>query len=180
MATGTIAEDKVIRVKRNPWADNFFRPLLITIMIMCLSISIVNLVRLVNPAWSGAFFLLGMLITTVEAIYSYRVLQRYRTRGVSVWRYRLAEAVVLIVLLKFLSLVGKPLAVVQAELLAAWKSYVAALSEALSQEALTDLKNDLLGRAKLVAEAAGGMLGLGNKISKSEQAMLDELAQAFE
>ena len=31
-----------------------------------------------------------------------------------------------------------------------------------------------------VAEAAGGILGLGNRISKAEQSMLDELAKAFE
>ena len=66
------------------------------------------------------------------------------------------------------------------ELLAAWKSYVAALCDALSEEAVNDLKDDLLGRARAVAEAAGGMLGLGNKVSKSEQSMLEELAQAFE
>ena len=30
-----------------------------------------------------------------------------------------------------------------------------------------------------VAEAAGGILGMGNKISDVEQAMLDDLAQAF-
>ena len=46
--------------------------------------------------------------------------------------------------------------------------------------AMNDLKSDLLGRARTVAEAAGGILGLGSKVSKSEQAMLEELAHAFE
>jgi hypothetical protein len=128
MVGGTIREDEFIHIKRNPWTDNFFRPLLITIMIMCLSISMVNLVRLINPAWSGTYFLVGMLITTIEAIYSYRVLHHYRGRGVSVLRYRLAEAVVLILILKFLSLVGKPLSVVQAELVSIWQSPTAFLS----------------------------------------------------
>ena len=66
------------------------------------------------------------------------------------------------------------------ELLAVWKSYVASLSISLSEEALNDLKNDLLGHARTVAEAAGGILGLGSRVSKAEQAILDELAQAFE
>jgi hypothetical protein len=120
MASG-IAEDEVLEVKPNPWADNFFRPLLLTVMIMCFNISLVNLVRLFNPAWNGAYFLLGMLLTTVEAIYSYRVLKLYRSRGGSLLRYRLAEAAVLILLLKLLHLAGKPLAQMMAEVQALWQ-----------------------------------------------------------
>jgi hypothetical protein len=75
MAGHGIAEDEVPEVKRTPWADNFFRPLLLTVMIMCFNISLVNLVRLVNPAWNGIYFLTGMLLTTIEALYSYRVLK---------------------------------------------------------------------------------------------------------
>lgn len=120
MAGGYIAEDDVISLKRNPWADNFFRPLLITIMIMCLSISLVNLVNLVNPAWRGTYFLVGMFITTVEAIYSYRVLRHYRSRGVSLLRYRLAEAALLILILRILGFMDTPLANLGAELQAMW------------------------------------------------------------
>jgi len=64
-------------------------------------------------------------------------------------------------------------------LLAAWKEYVSILSQTLDESALSDLKAGLLGRARAVAEAAGGLLGLGNRVSKSEQAVLDELEQAF-
>jgi hypothetical protein len=64
-------------------------------------------------------------------------------------------------------------------LLALWKDFVAALSESLTAEAKAALKGDLLGRARSVAEAAGGLLGLGNRVSKSEQAVLDDLEQAF-
>jgi hypothetical protein len=65
------------------------------------------------------------------------------------------------------------------KLLTAWKNYVAALTENLSEEDDKQLKEELLGRAREVAEASGGILGFGNKISKVEQAVLDELAQAF-
>lgn len=116
-----IAEDEVLVVKSNPWADNFFRPLLLTVMITCFNIALVNLVRLFNPAWNGLYFLLGMLLTTVEAIYSYRVLKLYRSRGGSLLRYRLAEAAVLILLLKLLNLAGKPLAQMVAEVQALWQ-----------------------------------------------------------
>lgn len=128
MVPNHIDEDQVIRIKRNPWAEHLFRPLIITIMIMCLNISIVNMVRLVNPAWNGAYFLLGMLLTTVEAIYSYRVLHHWRSRGISVLRYRLAELAVLILLLKLLSFMDKPLAYVAAQLHLLWQQPFAFLT----------------------------------------------------
>lgn len=64
-------------------------------------------------------------------------------------------------------------------LLSAWKSYVGALAASLSAEAKDALRQDLLGRARAVAEAAGGFLGLGNKVSPAEHAKLTELEQAF-
>jgi hypothetical protein len=66
-----------------------------------------------------------------------------------------------------------------AALLEAWKGQVAAFSPKLSDEARNALKEDVLGRARAVAAAAGGLLGLGNKVSKSEQAVLTDLEQAF-
>lgn len=67
-----------------------------------------------------------------------------------------------------------------ARLLTVWKGYVDTLSQTLDGPAKKALKEDLLGRARAVAEAAGGLLGFGNKVSKSEQAVLDELEQAFD
>ena len=64
-------------------------------------------------------------------------------------------------------------------LLAAWKDYVAALTATLDAAAKMTLKQDLLGRARAVAEAAGGFLGLGEKISNAERAKLTELERAF-
>jgi hypothetical protein len=117
-----IAEDELAVVKPNPWADNFFRPLLLTIMIMCFNLALVNFARVINPAWNGTYFLIGMLLTTLEAIYSYRVLKFYRSRGVSVLRYRLAEVVVLILLLKILSFAGKPIGRIVAEAQLLWQN----------------------------------------------------------
>jgi hypothetical protein len=65
------------------------------------------------------------------------------------------------------------------QVLAAWKAYVAALSGTLTVQAKDALKQDLLGRARVVAEAAGGVLGLGKRISRAEQAVLTELERAF-
>lgn len=121
MVTGSI-EEEVLEVKRNPWADNFFRPLLLTIMIMCFNISLVNLVRLFNPTWRGIYFLFGMLLVTVEAIYSYRMLKLYLPRGISVWRYRMAEGIVFILILKILSYTNKPMAFIVTDLQAMWEN----------------------------------------------------------
>ena len=65
------------------------------------------------------------------------------------------------------------------EVLATWKEYVSALSETLSGERRDALKQGLLSRARTVAEASGGVLGLGSKVSKSEQEVLDEFEQVF-
>ena len=61
-----------------------------------------------------------------------------------------------------------------------WKDYVAALTQSLDDPSKKALKEDLLGRARAVAEAAGGLLGFGNKVSTSEQAVLDELEHALD
>jgi hypothetical protein len=66
-----------------------------------------------------------------------------------------------------------------ARLLEAWESYVAALSETLTPDARQTLKEDVIGRVRQVAASAGGFLGLGRKISASEQKVLDRLEKSF-
>lgn len=117
-----IMEEKFIEIERNPWNDNFFRPLLIIGMIMCLNISVVNFVRLANPDWRSIYFLVAMFLTTVEGIYSYRILQSYTARGISVARYRLAELLILILIVKLLGYMGKSFPLVMAELQSSWQT----------------------------------------------------------
>jgi hypothetical protein len=64
-------------------------------------------------------------------------------------------------------------------LFTAWEAYIKALADALDADAREALKADLLGRARAVADAAGGILGLGNRISRAEQDRLTALEQAF-
>jgi len=64
-------------------------------------------------------------------------------------------------------------------LLEAWRHYASALGEALEPERRAALKRAVLDQTRAVAEAAGGFLGLGSKISDAEQAVLDELEWAF-
>ena len=65
------------------------------------------------------------------------------------------------------------------ELLEAWKGYVHALVESMDSAERQSLRDGILGRARGVAEAAGGFLGL-NKISDVEQKKLEELEAAFD
>ncbi len=65
-----------------------------------------------------------------------------------------------------------------AELLEAWKGYAAALVSELDPDEAAAVRDDLLERARGVAEASGGLLGLGS-VSREERRMLDELAGAL-
>lgn len=64
------------------------------------------------------------------------------------------------------------------ELLEAWKSYAGALVSELDEAGAAAVRDDILGRAQKVAEAAGGFLGLGS-VSREERRMLAELAAAL-
>lgn len=64
-------------------------------------------------------------------------------------------------------------------LLASWKDYIGAISATLTREAREALKFKLLGRAGAIAEAAGGCLGIGQKVSSAEKAVLKELERAL-
>lgn len=65
-------------------------------------------------------------------------------------------------------------------LLDAWLDYVGDLRPRLGAEALTTLREQTLGRARAVAEAAGGYLGIGPHVSHEEAAILGRIAAAFE
>ena len=66
----------------------------------------------------------------------------------------------------------------EASLVDTWKAYVGSLKGTLQANALASLKEDAIGGARTVAEAAGGILGIGS-VSGSEKAVLEDLASAF-
>ena len=65
------------------------------------------------------------------------------------------------------------------KLLEAWEHYIEGLCRELTRHQKSALKKDLIGHARQVAQAAGGILGFGKKISKPEQKILDKLESAF-
>ena len=64
-------------------------------------------------------------------------------------------------------------------LLETWRGYIEELMTSLGERARTHLKSASIGRARAVAEAAGGFLGIGS-ISAAEKKKLEELEWAFE
>ena len=57
--------------------------------------------------------------------------------------------------------------------------YIAAITGSLDDAAKTALRTKLLSRARTVAEATGGFLGLGRTVSAEEEAVLASLARTF-
>ncbi|MBE2248743.1 MAG: hypothetical protein IAE78_04270 [Myxococcus sp.] len=60
-----------------------------------------------------------------------------------------------------------------------WADYVGELVKRMKPEERELLKNEVLGRARLVAEASGGFLGAGFAVSAAEKAVLANLEKAF-
>ena len=66
------------------------------------------------------------------------------------------------------------------QLLEAWTEYARALCENLTDEEKRCFREKVINRAVRIAAASGGYLGLGNKISKAEQQVIDALNAVFE
>jgi hypothetical protein len=66
------------------------------------------------------------------------------------------------------------------KLLEVWGTFIVGLCAELTATERDALKQQVIGRARNVAEAAGGFLGLGRKISPEEEVILEELSKAFE
>jgi hypothetical protein len=60
-----------------------------------------------------------------------------------------------------------------------WADYVGELVKKMKAEDRELLKNEVLGRARLVAEASGGLLGTGFSVSGAERKVLEKLEKAF-
>ncbi len=61
----------------------------------------------------------------------------------------------------------------------AWTVYMEGLCGELSQAQINALKVEVTGNARMVAEASGGVLGMGFRISAKEEAVLKKIDAAF-
>jgi len=66
------------------------------------------------------------------------------------------------------------------QLLDAWRELVRAIREQIGADEAERLKAEIVERARVVARASGGVLGLGSKVSSAEAAMLASLERPFE
>lgn len=60
-----------------------------------------------------------------------------------------------------------------------WRAYAQDLASRLDASERRETREDLIRRARAVAEASGGFLGMGKKVSPNEQRVLDAIAEAF-
>jgi uncharacterized membrane protein YebE (DUF533 family) len=65
-------------------------------------------------------------------------------------------------------------------LLDAWHKYARTLARELEDTSVAAVRSTTLERSRRIAQAAGGILGIGNRISKNEELTLLDLAHAFE
>lgn len=65
------------------------------------------------------------------------------------------------------------------KMLTAWMVYIRGLCDVLTPNERATIKVVFMSRARRVAEASGGFLGLTSKISAKEEAMLTQLESAF-
>jgi tellurite resistance protein len=61
-----------------------------------------------------------------------------------------------------------------------WSKYLAEIMLQMSAAERVLMRSEISGRARQVAEASGGFLGMGNKVSQEEEAVLQQIAKAFE
>jgi hypothetical protein len=104
-------------MKRNPWLDNLFRPLVIGAMVGCVTLSLVQLVRLFAPTWNGTYLIVGCVLAALEASYSYRLVRaRWVWHTTDVLRFRVVELAMFFILLKIGGYIGDPWAAVLADI----------------------------------------------------------------
>jgi hypothetical protein len=60
-----------------------------------------------------------------------------------------------------------------------WRNFTAGVLRKLTPEGRKALEHDIVGRARKVADAAGGFLGFGGRISPAEREALDGIQSVF-
>jgi hypothetical protein len=85
------------------WVDTGLRPVLVAAMLACLAAPAVGMLEQLLPGWNGDYFLVFIFLANLEGILSERLLHRQRISGWSYLASRVAEALVLLFLLKLTS-----------------------------------------------------------------------------
>ena len=94
------------RVTGSRWVENLLRPVLIAAMLVCLAAPFARTLEWLMPGWDSTYLLVFAFFAGLEGILSERAL---RKRGITGWQYllsRVAEALILLLLLKLVNYIA--------------------------------------------------------------------------
>ncbi|MGQ9625947.1 MAG: DUF4129 domain-containing protein [Anaerolineae bacterium] len=78
------------------WVERFFRPFVVAGMMACVVISMVELFRIIAPAWDGRYYVALAFLASLEGIYSERLIKSQGLQGKKWLEFRLIEVVVIL------------------------------------------------------------------------------------
>jgi hypothetical protein len=116
MGSEATEHTNVTEAHDSPFLGSLFEPVLVTVMIICIGISMKNLILTIYPPWNGAPYLVGMILVTIEAISSHRIIRRHRHLREKWYRFRLAEWIGILLCMKALTYLNKPCGVTFADI----------------------------------------------------------------
>jgi hypothetical protein len=87
-----------------PWVESILQPLVIGIMVACLSQSIAQLMRQVMPGWRYILFLIAPVLAALAGYATYQTIRKRLISGNESTRYQIYELVLIFVLCKLVTL----------------------------------------------------------------------------
>lgn len=137
---------------KRTWVHTVFQPLTVATMMACLAVSVVQLLQLLVPTWSGAYLTLIVFLAALEAMAASRLTRRYRLRGRDWLSFRAGEWVLILTALKLGSYTTRGIDVLLADI-TLWRKdlnyvfnpeyIVAILLTLLTWAMATDIERDL-------------------------------------
>lgn len=141
---------------KRTWVQTIFQPLVVATMMACLAMSVVQLLQLLVPTWSGVYLTLIVFLAALEAMAAGRLVRRYRLRGGDWLSFRAGEWVLILLALKLGSYAAWGIDVLLADI-ALWREdlgflftpeYIIAICLTLLTWAMaTDIESDLTNLA---------------------------------
>jgi hypothetical protein len=102
-------------MKRSPWVEKLFRPLVIGAMCGCIALSVTDLMHLFAPTWNATYLVVACVLAALEANYSYRRIRARLLHASDIMRFRVVEIAMFFILLKIGGYAGEPWADVLAD-----------------------------------------------------------------
>lgn len=82
------------------WVQAVFQPLVVATMMTCLAVSVVQLLHVLVPTWSGVYLTLIVFLAALEAVAAGRLVRRHRLRGRELLGFRAGEWLLILIALK--------------------------------------------------------------------------------